>query len=131
MPENVYFPKSSSAPPEFKHIVGKGSSTSWFSPTPANSSIVFTDIAFTVHCMERGDWGLGNRVWLSMLMDGPNLLVKHKANPTWSFVLTTVGFATLAWPAKPAHFLGSAGNACATGGLRCFLPDLDAATMNF
>lgn len=49
MPENDYFPKSSTAPPVFKDIVGKGSATSWFSSIPASAAIVLTDTAFMVH----------------------------------------------------------------------------------
>eukprot|EP00972_Heterocapsa_arctica_P009126 1343293-Heterocapsa_arctica.AAC.1 len=66
-------PRPSTSPAWLYEIVGKSSTSDWFSPAPLNDIVPHLDYILAKHCSLSG-WGKAATAWLCCLVGQPGLL---------------------------------------------------------
>lgn len=85
----------------FLSLVAKGRAASWYSPGPQNLCQAIVDLDIARHCERHHLWGMVDNAWLSCLVGGDPLLVRHSSWDEQEWVLSLGQFggqAAYGWP---------------------------------
>lgn len=80
-------------------LVSGSASTSWYSPTPQMFIGHVADMSLWRHLVRRNELQLGEKSWLSVLLKGVRMCVRHSSHDRWYLAIASYsGVAAVGWP---------------------------------
>jgi hypothetical protein len=103
LPKSVHHSTAKTASMSFRDIVGYTQTPPWPTCSPQTYEVMFSDLHLAHHCVQNeAGWAKApSEAWLTMLLNGGNMLVRRKAaGSEWCFALGhSGGTVGIAWPA--------------------------------
>lgn len=107
--KSLFFSRAKDMSMPLPDLVSSSASTSWYSPTPQMYIGHESDMSLWRYLSRRNELHLGEKSWLSVLLKGARICVKHSSHDRWYLAVARYsGVAAVGWPMQQLSVGGKA-----------------------